>query len=134
MKTAIAYRITIAVCLVMLLTSLSACGGTQTFSLEDITRVELQSGTTGDFVEITEQGQIQNVIQAFNENEFQKGESSKNRTGWSYRLRFYQENKMTTEIVVMGSGRIDFNDRFYDAAAGVINIEYYEELLDTVVP
>jgi hypothetical protein len=134
MEKGITYKITIALCLVALLISLTACGGTKTFNLKDITKVELQSGTTGDYIEITEQDQIQNLIQAFNENEFKKGESSKNHTGWSYRLRFYQADKMTTEIVVLSSGRIDFNNSFYDTIEGAIDTEYIKGLLSDNTP
>jgi len=133
MKKTVAFKAAIAVCTITFAAlSLTACG-TKSFNLENITRIELTDGATGNIVEIIEQDTIQHLIQPFNDNEFKKGESAKNQAGWSYRLSFYQEDKLTTTIVVHGQdgSRISVNDSFYDMNDGVINADIYKNLLST---
>jgi len=129
MKKSILRKLAIGICLLLIMTmALTACDE-KTFNLANITRIELTNGTNGNSVSIIEQDQIQALIQPFNNNDFTKSESSKNSTGWSYRLKFFQDDKMTVEIVVMTSGQIDFDGSFYNAKEGTLSIDYYEELL-----
>ena len=131
MKRANAFRITAVICVFTFLAiPLTACGA-KTFNIENITRIELADGTTGKVVEINEPDIIQELIQPFNNTEFKKGESTKNQAGWSYWLKFYQGDKLTTSIVVHGhdGNRISFNDSFYDMSEAVISADTYRELL-----
>ena len=121
-------RTAVIVLLVFAMLILSSCG-TKTFELENITKIELRSGSNGEFTEITDSEQIQTVLQSFVSEEFEKDKSSDDNTGWSYRLKFYQDDKMVTDIVVMNESRIDFDGYFYDTKEGTINISYFEELL-----
>lgn len=128
MKKTISFKTAIMVCLLTLTAlTLTACGG-KTFNLKNITKIELADGSNGNSVDIIEQDQIQALIQQFNDNVFKKSESSKNHSGWSYRLRFFQDDKVKTEVVVMGSGRIDFEGSFYDIKSGTLDVNYYKEL------
>jgi len=102
---------------------------TKTFTISNITKIELTDGNNGNTVEITDQNQIQSLVRPFNDNEFKRGKSSANYSGWSYRLSFYQGNTMTTQIIVNSTERIDFEGRFYDIKDGSIDVEHYKELL-----
>ena len=112
MKKAIRAFTAVNLITVMIL-MLTACG-LQTFDLDSTTKNEL--------------------IQPFNDNQFKKGESTKNQAGWSYRLRFFQDDKLTNTIVVHGDGsRISYKDYFYDTVFGVINTDTYKALLPDAI-
>jgi len=131
MKKTITFQLVIIVCAVIFAAiPLTSCG-TKTFKIDNTTRIELSDGTTGNTVEITEPDIIQTLVQPFNDNVFKKGESTKNQAGWSYRLNFFQDDRLTASIVVHGrdGNRISFNNSFYDMIDGVINTDAYNELL-----
>lgn|GEM_PF-5320052 len=131
MKKAILYRIAMNICLIALIAiSLTACNGVMTFDLKDITEVELTSGSDGTIIYITDADQLEKLVQPFNDSEFLKGESANNSTGWSYRLRFWQDDKMQVEIVVTDDKVIKYKDYFYQIESGAIDLKYYEELLN----
>jgi len=136
MKKSFTIKIAVAVCVFVFAAIMLAACGAITFKINDITRIELTDGNTGDIVEITDTDVIQELIRPFNENEFKKGESTKNQAGWSYRLNFYQNDKLSTSIVIHGQdgNRISFNDFFYDTADSCIDTEYYRELLNKPEP
>lgn len=90
-------------CMILLTIILLTACGTKTFKLENITKVDVINGSNGNAAEITDKTQIQALIQPFADNEFIKGESSANQSGWSYRLKFYQGDNVKTDIVVMSS-------------------------------
>ena len=131
MKKTVAIRISVIISLIAITAIMLTACGTKTFKINNITKIELADGTTGNRIEITDPDTIQALIQPFNENAFKKGVSAWNRAGWSYSLKFYQYDKLTTAIVVHGQegSRISFNDYFYDVINGKINIETYKGLL-----
>ena len=137
MKKSVVFRIAVAIGFFVLAIALFVIFGaeiidtTKTFSIENITKIELTDGNNGSIVDIIDQDQIQSLIQPFNNNEFRRGESSTNYTGWRYRLNFYQGNAITTQIIVNSTERIDFEGRFYDIKDGSIDVEQYKELLST---
>ena len=137
MKKPVVFRIAVAIGFLVLVMVLFMIFGaeiidtTKTFSIENITKIELTDGNNGNTVDIIDQDQIQFLIQPFNNNEFRRGKSSTNYTGWRYRLNFYQGNKITTQIIVNSTEQIDFEGRFYDIKNGSIDIEHYKELLST---
>ena len=108
---------------------LTACGA-KTFELKGITKIELTDGSNGKIVEVIEEEQIQIIIQSFANNEFKKGQSSSDTTGWSYRLKFYQDDNTQADITVMNNERISFDGYFYDTKDGTINIIYLDEILN----
>jgi len=131
MKKVIALKVAAAVCVFSFTAlTLTACR-TMRFKIENITMIELVDGTTGNRIDIVDPGWIEALTHPFNNNEFKKGESSKNQAGWSYWLKFYQGDKLTTSIFIHGrdGNRISYHDYFYDTNDGVIDTHIYRELL-----
>ena len=63
---------------------------------------------------------------------FSKGKSSKDHTGWSYSLKWYDpENNLMEEIVVMSEQQIDHKGYFYSSmeADHEIDLAYFDRLL-----
>lgn len=96
-----------------------------------ITRIELQSGNNGNLAEITDADTIATLIGYFASTEFSKKEYGGNSTGWSYRMKFYDaNNNLITDVFIMKSGRIKFNEYFYDTVLeNAIDIDFIESLL-----
>lgn len=95
--------------------------------LNNVSKIEIKSGSSGRSIEILDKEKIKTLIQPFADNKFEKGKSAKNHTGWSYLLKFYEDNKLVTEITVMNKSQISFNGYFYKTDN--IDINQYEELL-----
>ena len=110
---------------------LTACG-VKTFKLENISRIELSDGTTGSVVEITDIEQIQAITKPFISSGFKKGQSSSSSTGWSYRLKFFQDEKLVADIIVMSEVRISFEGYFYEIENGTIDINYLDSILNRI--
>ena len=108
---------------------LTSCSATKTFNLENITKIELSNGIDGSVVEITEQEQISKLIQPFNDYEFIKDES-KIVKDYNFKLRFYQGDKIITEIIVRNNNNIIFKNDSYIIEQNTIDINYYDELLN----
>jgi len=104
---------------------------TKTFELENISKIVLKSGTSGETIEITDDEEIQTVVQFFADNEFEKYEYNDYSVGWSYSLEFYQDDNQVEHILVAGKGTLSYEGYFYDAAGEVIDTEYLDKLLST---
>ena len=125
------HKIVTSICIMVLIAILlTACNSAMTFDLKDITEIDLTSGSNGTIVYITNADQLEKLIQPFNDGKFLRGESAKNSTGWSYRLRFWQGDKMQGEIAVASDNVISYNNYFFQNEHGVIDLKYYEELLN----
>jgi hypothetical protein len=110
--------------------SLKACNdGIMVFNLKDITMVEITNGSDGTTVNITDADYLVRLVQSFNGNEFLRGDSAKNYTGWSYRFRFISDDKSQAEIFVNTDNVIIYNNRFYHNGSGAIDFRFYNELL-----
>ena len=105
---------------------LSACNSAK-FDVQNTTNIEIKNGTTGEILAINEEAQIQAMVRMFSENEFEKKESSKNQTGWNYRITFYQDEKVLEEIAVMSNGRVSYGGNFYEKD-GAVDLDYFDEL------
>jgi len=125
-------KIRIAFVLVLALTMLllTSCG-VKTFEFENTTKVELTNGTTGEMVEITDANQMQTLIKLFSENEFVKGKSASDSTGWSYRIKFYQNEKIMVDITVLGDTSIIYSGYFYDIQSGTLDISCFDDLINS---
>lgn len=91
--------------LILLLSSLvmlSACTGAKTQSLEvfyndakieNVDKVIIQDGTTGDSVSITEQEQINEFLTLIKNIEFTQEDNQEERKGWRYGIRLFDGEK-----------------------------------------
>ena len=119
------------VCLLTVATLLFSACGSKSFELDDITKIEITNGSTGETAEVTEAEDIQSITQMFIDASFKRGSSSADSTGWSYRIRFYQGEKLAADITLLGEVRISHNGYFYDIEGGSIDTGYLTEVIDT---
>ena len=102
------------------------------FDIGEAGRIELRSGTDGTAVEITDTEDIKQITDGINALTFRKGGSSKDHSGWSYSLKWYDpEGTLMEEIVVMSGQQIDHNGYFYSSteAGREIDLAYFDSLL-----
>ena len=83
-------KIALILCLVLVASFvLSGCNNSDSIiTLEDreVGKIEIQSGNTGETVEVTEEEVISQIADILSL-EFEKGEKSNDSTGWSYSVR-----------------------------------------------
>jgi len=120
--------IIICIISIILLASCTESENILTFNLENITKIELRDGTTGNSFIITDQDKIQTLIQPFNDNEFIKYKSSKGYGGWKYGLIFYENDNIVAKISSVVSDTINYEGYFYNIKNGEINTDYYDKL------
>jgi hypothetical protein len=101
---------------------------TKTFALGDTTRIEIRSGSTGNTAQMTDMDEMQ-IVREFFDNELIKAGSSKDRTGWGYRLTFYNGEDVTEEITVMSENRINDDGYFWEAEHGFLPTDVFARLL-----
>jgi hypothetical protein len=97
---------------------------TKTFDLKNITRIESRSGTTGKTTQITDTDELRIVCNSFMDNEFIRVGSSKDTTGWGYRLTFYTDEVVTEDIIVMSDNRINYNGYFWETKNRFLSIDH----------
>ncbi len=126
-------RLIVLVWALVCVLSLLGCSETNmTFDIGEASKIELRSGNDGTMVEITDVEDIQYITDNINSLTFSKGESSKDYSGWSYSLKWYDsENNMMEEMVVMSEYQIDYKDYFYKGmeADHKIDISFLDTLL-----
>lgn len=109
---------------------LVSCNSSKTFEIADAEKVVLMSGTTGEKVEIKDAAIIQQITTNINCVEFKKGQSSKNSSGWSYNIKWYDAKGLEIEnITIGGNGTINYGDYFWSATNGSIDTAFLDELL-----
>ena len=79
----------------------------------NLRKIEIQSGNTGETVEVTEEEVISQIADILSL-EFEKGEKSNDSTGWSYSVRWYDtEGKQIDTVVIMNDGTIEKDGYFW---------------------
>jgi hypothetical protein len=140
MKSKKRTRLAVIIAAVLLIAVASAAialgvgsGDTITFDFRSATSAELQSGTTGNHIQITQSSPdnstLERVCDFFDGNAFTREKSSKDHTGWGYRLKFYEGDNLLADIVLMDDSRIDYNGYFWIAEHGQAPISWLAELL-----
>ena len=102
------------------------------FDIGEASKIELRSGTDGTVIEITNTEDIKHITDNINAMTFSRGESSKDHSGWSYSLKWYDsENTLMEGIAVMSEYQIDYNGYFYKGmeADNEIDLAYFDRLL-----
>ena len=91
-------KIALILCLVLVASFvLSGCNNSDSIiTLEDreVGKIEIQSGNTGETVEVTEEEVISQIADILSL-EFEKGEKSNDSTGWSYSVRWYDKRSLS---------------------------------------
>lgn len=117
---------------------LSACGQQQTnkeenvllqnVNIDDVEKVTIKSGGTGESVDITEPEDIEYITNSINSLEYSKGEKV-NGDGWSYILRWYNsDGEIAEEITLLGTDTIIFDGHYYrNISDGEIDISFLME-------
>lgn len=96
-------KIALILCLVLVASFvLSGCNNSDSIiTLEDreVGKIEIQSGNTGETVEVTEEEVISQIADILSL-EFEKGEKSNDSTGWSYSVSSCtRRSRVTTEVL-----------------------------------
>ena len=102
------------------------------FDIGEASKIELRSGTDGAVIEITNTEDIKHITDNINALTLSKGKSSKDYSGWSYSLKWYDlENNLMEEIVVMSEQQIDYKGYFYSSmeADHEIDLACFDRLL-----
>ena len=101
-------KIALILCLVLVASFvLSGCNNSDSIiTLEDreVGKIEIQSGNTGETVEVTEEEVISQIADILSL-EFEKGEKSNDSTGWSYSVRWYDTEGKQIDTVVSSCTR-----------------------------
>lgn len=116
------------------MTGCTDAGKKLSFSIDEANKIVLRSGNDGKTVEITDEEEIRYITENINAIEFDRGESGKDYTGWSYWLKWYDSEEMLLEdIVIMSKNQIDYKDYFYKSIAAdcEIDIAFLDSLLNT---
>jgi hypothetical protein len=117
--------------------ALTGCGAKtfnpDSFNPNNVTKVELLNGTDGNRFEIIDSDDIQTLLRFFNGNSFTKGKASSDGTGWRYRLKFYNYDKLLEEITIMTENQIAYDGYFYQADNDCIDMTFLNELLTTAI-
>lgn len=125
-------KIALILCLVLVASFvLSGCNNSDSIiTLEDreVGKIEIQSGNTGETVEVTEEEVISQIADILSL-EFEKGEKSNDSTGWSYSVRWYDtEGKQIDTVVIMNDGTIEKDGYFWKTSKDNIELSVYRQL------
>ena len=118
--------------LVLALSMVGCAEKSMKFDIGEASKIELRSGTDGTVIEITNTEDIKHITDNINALTFSRGESSKDHSGWSYSLKWYDsENTLMEGIAVMSEYQIDYNGYFYKGmeADNEIDLAYFDRLL-----
>ena len=126
-------KIALILCLVLVASFvLSGCNNSDSIiTLEDreVGKIEIQSGNTGETVEVTEEEVISQIADILSL-EFEKGEKSNDSTGWSYSVRWYDtEGKQIDTVVIMNNGTIEKDGYFWKTSKDNIELSVFDELV-----
>ena len=116
-----------------LVLSMAGCSEkSMTFDIGEASKIELCSGTDGTVIEITDAEAIKHITDNINTLAFSRGGSSKDHSGWSYSLKWYEsEHTLMEELVVMSEDQIDYKGYFYSDTDPdrEIDLAYFDSLL-----
>ena len=118
--------------LVLALSMVGCAEKSMKFDIGEASKIELRSGTDGTVIEITNTEDIKHITDNINALTLSKGKSSKDHSGWSYSLKWYDlDNNLMEEIVVMSKQQIDYKGYFYSSmeADHEIDLAYFDRLL-----
>lgn len=113
--------------------NLVGCSSKMSLDIAGANKIELCSGNDGIIVVVADEESIRYITDNINALQFSKGKSSKDSTGWSYWLKWYDsEDNLIEELVVMSEYQIDYKGSFYSGmdADAEIDITFFDTLLN----
>ena len=88
------------------------------FDIGEASKIELRSGTDGTVIEITNTEDIKHITDNINALTLSKGKSSKDYSGWSYSLKWYDLDNNLMEEIVLQNGTGNHMDNY--SAIGIL--------------
>lgn len=94
-------------------------------TIDDISKIEIKNGTTGESTETSDNGIISNIVTFLNNNSLRENKASENSGGWSYSLSIHlKSNDKVYNYTVPYGIKIDGKKYFMNDAVGFRNILY----------
>ena len=107
---------------------LAACGETITIAADDVASIELQSGTTGESVTITDADTIEQITDNATSLRYRYiGEPDS--SGWSYWIKWLDADGNVIGEMFPHGWRVVWNDSYYEVSGGTIDDDLLAELL-----
>lgn len=117
-----------AACITSLLT---ACGSKQ-LDIKEADYIVLKNEDDNTYIKITDTQTVKKITDYINSLHLKKGKSVRVPPGWSYQLVWYDaDNKILEVIGVMDDRTIGYNENYYLVSDGSIDIDFFNELLDS---
>lgn len=96
---------------------------------EEIAKITIFDGSTGNFKEITDISEIKEIVSDFENLEFKISGVAFGRMGAGYRLEFYdKKEKVISKTIVNGEDTLRGTFFFYKPVKGAMNINRLREL------
>lgn len=107
---------------------LAACGETITIAADDVASIELQSGTTGESVTITDADTIEQITDNATSLRYRYiGEPDS--SGWSYWIKWLDADGNVIGEMFPHGWHVVWNDNYYEVSGGTIDEDLLAELL-----
>lgn len=107
---------------------LAACGETITIAADDVASIELQSGTTGESVTITDADTIEQITDNATSLRYRYiGEPDSG--GWSYWIKWLDADGNVIGEMFPYGWHVVWNDGYYEVSGGTIDEDLLAKLL-----
>lgn len=128
-------KISIFIMVLLLALAMVGCSEktTKKFEISGASKITVFSGSTGEYVEVTDETDIKHITDNINALSFSRDKSSKEQNGFSYSLTWYDsDNEPIDGLIIMSEYQISYDDYFYNGmeADNEIDIEFIEGLFD----
>lgn len=96
-----------------------------------VAKINIFNGNTGQQIEITDEADIQQIINNLNEVVFQKGKISLGYMGYSFRTTIYDhQGKAIEEMIINSEHKIRYKGFFYETKGKSINYDYIDRFFN----
>ena len=107
---------------------LAACGETITIAADDVASIELQSGTTGESVTITDADTIEQITDNATSLRY-RYIGDPDSSGWSYWIKWLDADGNVIGEMFPHGWHVVWNDNYYEVSGGTIDEDLLAELL-----
>lgn len=107
---------------------LAACGETITIAADDVASIELQSGTTGESVTITDADTIEQITDNATSLRY-RYIGDPDSSGWSYWIKWLDADGNVIGEMFPYGWHVVWNDNYYEVSGGTIDEDLLAELL-----
>ena len=101
--------------ILILIIGFTACSSdTSSFSISNAVKIELRSGLTGDFTEITNSADIEHITNNINSLLLSSTINDNKEKGWAYSIKWYNmENNLLESITIVSETQISKGEYYY---------------------